>query len=338
MSLAEMLTTVQKIAENGKGILAADESSKTIKKRFDTIDTECSEDKRREYREMLFTTDDIEDSIAGVILFEETLYQKSSNGDALGQVLNKRGIIPGIKVDKGLVDLPFTDGEKVTQGLDGLAERLADYYEAGARFAKWRAVFNITDVLPSEVAVQTNAHALARYAAFCQQQGLVPIVEPEVLMDGKHSMGRCREVTEYVLQTVFQHLNEQKVILEAMILKPSMVIPGSESANAAPEEVAKQTVEVLLRTVPAAVPTINFLSGGQTAVEATENLNAMNKLYPNAPWQLSFSYGRALQQPSLQTWHGDTAKIDAGKQEFHKRAKCNSAAVRGEYSEAMEAQ
>lgn len=338
MSLNELQETINAIAIPGKGILAADESFKTIGKRFESINIENSEQNRATYREMLFTAPELSNYISGVILFEETLGQKSSTGNTLGEVLSQQGIVPGIKVDKGLVDLAFTDGEKVTQGLDDLTERLITYKEMGARFAKWRAVFNISATTPSPRAIEANDHALARYAAICQTVGIVPIVEPELLMDGDHDLERCFEATEAVLHQVFHHLNTQGVILEGMILKPSMVIPGNTcKKQASVDDVANATVKVLQRTVPAAVPTINFLSGGQSAELATAHLNAMNANHPQLPWQLSFSYGRALQAPSLETWHGDAAKVDAAKQALHKRAKLNGAASQGTYQEAMEA-
>tara|TARA_B100000989_G_C19533092_1_gene471504 strand:+ start:19134 stop:20150 length:1017 start_codon:yes stop_codon:yes gene_type:complete len=332
----ELIKIAQKIAEPGKGILAADESHKTIAKRFATINVESTEENRRDYREMLFTAPDLGNYVSGVILFEETLGQKAKDGTPLSKVLLDQDILPGIKVDKGLVDLPFTEHEKVTQGLDGLAERLAQYYEMGARFAKWRAVFNITNDKPSELAIHANAHALARYAAFCQHAGLVPIVEPEVLMDGDHSLERCSEVTEHVLHQVFHELESQHVILEGMILKPSMVIPGTEHAPASVEDVARETVKVLQRTVPSAVPSINFLSGGQSAELATQHLNAMHTLHSDLPWYLSFSYGRALQQPSLDLWHGKADNVDNARAALTKRARLNSEACLGKYTEAME--
>ncbi len=337
MSSNELQATIQQIAVPGKGILAADESMKTIAKRFAPINVECSEENRRIYREMLFTTNELSSFISGVILFEETLGQQSSSGDTLGKVLEKQGIVPGIKVDKGLIDLDNTDDEKVTQGLDGLADRLASYKEMGARFAKWRAVFNISDIKPTKRAINTNAHNLARYAAICQSQGIVPIVEPEVLMDGSHTIERCAKVSESVFHLVFHHLHLQGVILEHMILKPSMIISGADCPQqASSEQVARETVKILKRTVPAAVPTINFLSGGQSAEFATENLNLMNKLHDDLPWFLSFSYGRALQAPCLDAWHGKDENIAAAQEQLHKRSKLNAAATLGEYSEGME--
>jgi len=334
MSITEIAQT---IGTRGKGILAADESTKTIQKRLASVNVESTEDTRRAYREMLFTAAGTADYLSGVILFEETLMQNASNGKLMPEILAAQGIIPGIKVDKGLVELPFTDGEKITQGLDGLADRLNDYKKYGAKFAKWRAVFNISETKPSTLAIKANAHALARYAAICQHVGIAPIVEPEVLMDGNHSIERCKVVTEEVLQTVFAELHTNNVILEGMILKPSMVIAGIDAkAQASVEQVARDTIEVLLHTVPAAVPTINFLSGGQSAELATEHLNMMNKLYPNLPWTLSFSYGRALQAPSLEAWHGDTENIKSAQAILLKRCKLNGLAVTGEYDKSME--
>jgi len=338
MSMNQLLSkTIQDIAIPGKGILAADESTGTITKRFASIHLESTENNRRIYREMLFTTKGLSEFISGVILYEETLGQKASTGESLAHILEKQGIVPGIKVDKGLISLPGTEDEKVTQGLDGLPERLEKYKEMGARFAKWRAVFNITDSKPSCLAVETNAHNLARYAAICQAQGIVPIVEPEVLMDGTHTIERSFVVTEQVLNTVFRHLYWNKVSLEHIILKPSMVISGSECAKqASSEEIALQTIKVLLRTVPAAVPTINFLSGGQTPEFATQNLHLMNEQHPHLPWLLSFSYGRALQAPSLDAWHGKDSQLVKGQDALYKRARLNSAAALGDYHNSME--
>lgn len=334
MNIIEIAKTV---GTHGKGILAADESNGTIAKRFATINVESTEENRRDYREMLFTAEGVKDYLSGVILFEETLMQKASNGKLLADILSNLGIMPGIKVDKGLTTLPFTDGEKITQGLDGLAERLEEYKKFGAKFTKWRAVFNISDVKPSCLAIRANAQALARYAAICQQAGLAPIVEPEILMDGDHSIERCKVVTEKVLQAVFEELHRNKVVLEGMILKPSMVIAGQDcKQQASVEQVARDTIEVLLRTVPAAVPTINFLSGGQSAELATQHLNMMNKLYPNLPWTLSFSYGRALQAPSLDAWHGKKENVKAAQDLLFKRCKLNGLAVSGEYNDSME--
>lgn len=337
MSKSELLDTIARIAVPGKGILAADESHKTIGKRFASINLDNTELNRRDYREMLFTTPELAEWIGGVILFEETLGQKSSYSVTLADILAKQGIIPGIKVDKGLVTLPLTHDENVTQGLDGLPERLATYKEMGARFAKWRAVFTIGQHTPSRLAIKTNANMLARYAAICQNMGIVPIVEPEVLMDGDHDLERCHLVTTEVLHQVFNELYQNHVFLEGIILKPSMVIPGEKCTRpASVEQVARATVEVLKRTVPAAVPTINFLSGGQSAELSTEHLNAMNQLYPNLPWLLSFSYGRALQAPSLDVWHGKAENKVAAQKVLFKRSKLNGLASKGQYDPAME--
>lgn len=338
MSVHEHLqSTIDALVAPQKGILAADESLKTITKRFQPLNIDCTDISRRDYREMLFTTPNLHQHIAGVILFEETLTQVGSNGKTLGNILAEAGIMPGIKVDKGLVDLPFTSGEKITQGLDDLKDRLATYQSHGARFAKWRAVISIDNDIPSQLAIDANAHALARYAAICQAQGIVPIVEPEVLMDGDHTLARCEAVTERVLHAVFRQLNMQRVILEQMILKPSMVIPGKDCAQqVAVSAVAAATLRVLLRAVPAAVPTINFLSGGQSDALATQHLNAMNQLAPHAPWQLSFSYGRALQHPSLEAWAGNNHNRQAAQEILFKRARLNGAAVEGKYQDSME--
>jgi fructose-bisphosphate aldolase class I len=336
MSLHELESTIQQIAVPGKGILAADESQGTITKRFNTINLECTTENRRAYRDMLFTTPELDKYVNGVILFEETLGQRANNGKLFPEFLAEKGIIPGIKVDKGVANLPNSLEESYTQGLDGLHDRLATYKEMGARFAKWRAVLNISDQQPSCLAVSTNAEALANYAAICQDLGIVPIVEPELLMDGNHSIDRCAEATEKALREVFAALNRHKIILECMILKPNMVIDGTEySKKANVKEVAEKTVKILKRTVPAAVPTINFLSGGQSSQIATAHLNAMNQISKN-PWLLSFSYGRALQDDALKAWHGKAENVKAGQDALHKRVKLNSLASRGEYVEAME--
>ncbi len=335
MSRQELLNTVEKIAIRGKGILAADESEKTIGKRFDTINVNNTGNNRRDYREMLFTTPGLNEHISGVILFEETLTQKSSQSDTLGQLLTNQGIVPGIKVDKGLIDLN-KNGDKVTQGLDGLSDRLIQYKENGAKFAKWRAVYSISQHCSRQV-IHSNAHALARYAAICQSQGVVPIVEPEVLMDGTHSIERCAQLSECILRAVFNELFTQDVLLEGIILKPSMIITGSDCPlQASIDDVALETVKILKRTVPAAVPTINFLSGGQSAVLATQHLNKMNKLHDNLPWQLSFSYGRALQAPSLELWQGNKNNTPAAQQALQQRAKLNGFASLGQYEDSME--
>jgi fructose-bisphosphate aldolase class I len=337
MNAKDLETTVTALTAPGKGILAADESTGTIEKRFKAVAAPCSEDTRRAYREMLFTTPGLGDFISGVILFEETLRQKSAAGVPLPQLLSQQGIVPGIKVDKGTVALPGFPGEKVTQGLDGLAERLVGYKEAGARFAKWRAVLTIDSCIPTPQGIAANAVALARYAAICQDQGLVPIVEPEVLMDGDHDIERCARVTEDTLHAVFHALYRHRVAFEYMLLKPNMVLPGLACPRqATPEQVAEATLTCLRRTVPAAVPGIHFLSGGQKDETATANLNAMNAHPGNAPWQLSFSYARALQAPALKAWRGVAANKLAGQQALARRARLNGAARQGKYSAAME--
>jgi fructose-bisphosphate aldolase, class I len=336
MSKQELEKVARALVAKGKGILAADESMGTIKRRFDSIKIESNENNRRAYREMLFATKGIEEAISGVILFDETLRTTASDGTPFAQLLSKKGIIPGIKVDKGPVDLPEFPGEVVTEGLDGLRGRVKEYYELGARFAKWRAVINIGEGIPTRTCLQANAHALARYAALCQEGGLVPIVEPEVLLDGSHTIERCQEVTEQTLKITFSELFEQRVYLEGMILKPSMVVSGKDNPKqASVEEVAERTIRCLKRTVPAAVPGIAFLSGGQSAEKATEHLNAMNKMGP-LPWEVSFSYARALQDPALKAWKGEAANVAAAQQIFYHRAKCNSAARSGNYNKQME--
>ena len=337
MNAPEMETTVKALTAPGKGILAADESSGTIEKRFKAVSVPCSEETRRAYREMLFTTPELNAFISGVILFEETLHQKNAAGVPLPQLLAQQGIVPGIKVDKGTVALPGFPGEKVTQGLDGLTERLAEYKKSGARFAKWRAVLTIGAGIPSPQGIAANAVALGRYAAICQEQGLVPIVEPEVLMDGDHDIETCARVTEEVLHAVFHALHRHRVALELMLLKPNMVLPGAGCPRqATPEEVAGATLACLRRTVPAAVPGINFLSGGQKDETATANLNGMNARPDKSPWQLSFSYARALQAPALKAWRGATANTAAGQQALAKRVRLNGAARQGKYTAAME--
>ena len=336
MSKQELEKVARALVAKGKGILAADESMGTIKRRFDSIKIESNENNRRGYREMLFTTKGIEEAISGVILFDETLRTKASDGTPFAQLLSKKGIIPGIKVDKGTVDLPEFPGEVVTEGLDGLRGRVKEYSELGARFAKWRAVINIGEGIPTRTCLQANAHALARYAALCQEGGLVPIVEPEVLLDGSHTIERSQEVTEQSLKITFSELFEQRVYLEGMILKPSMVVPGKDNPKqASVEEVAERTIRCLKRTVPAAVPGIAFLSGGQSAEKATEHLNAMNKM-GTLPWEVSFSYARALQDPALKAWKGEAANVATAQQIFYHRAKCNSAARSGNYNKQME--
>jgi fructose-bisphosphate aldolase, class I len=328
--------TAAALVADGKGILAADESSGTIKKRFDSIGVESTEDTRRAYRELLFTTAGAEDYISGVILFDETIRQSSSDGTPFPELLASKGIIPGIKVDQGAKPLAHAHGETVTEGLDGLRARLEEYRGLGARFAKWRATYSVADDRPSEYCVWTNAHALARYAALCQEAGLVPIVEPEVLMDGPHTIERSHHVTAHVLNAVCTELFDQRVELSGTLLKPNMVLSGYDSPDrAGPDGVAEWTLRCFLRHVPAAVPGIVFLSGGQSDEEATANLNAMNARGPH-PWQLSFSYGRALQAPALKAWRGDVENVPAAQHAYFHRAKMNGAARTGMYAPAME--
>ena len=323
---------------SGKGILAADETAPTLTRRFDALGIGCTVESRRAYREMLFTTAGENEFISGVILQDETIYQKSSGGIPLVQVLSSRGILPGIKVDSGAKPLAGASGETVTEGLDGLRDRLATYHGLGARFAKWRAVVRIAETLPSPACVSANAHALARYAALCQEQHLVPIVEPEVLMDGSHSIGRCEEVTGTVLHAVFDALHDQGVSLESMLLKPNMVISGKGCPQqASVQEVATATLRCLRRHVPAAVPGVVFLSGGQEHRLATVHLNAIAQLPGSEPWRISFSYGRALQDPALEAWHGREENLKAAQQALYHRARCNGAASLGTYSSEMEA-
>ena len=332
-----MTATIAGLLSAGKGILAADESLATIGKRFDALNVPSTEEVRRDYRALLFSTPGLGDFISGVILYEETLEQKTAAGDSLPQLLTDQGIIPGIKVDTGTLPLTGFPGELATQGLDGLAARLAKYKQLGARFAKWRAVFAIGPGVPTSHAIAVNANALARYAALCQQQGLAPIVEPEVLMDGDHTLATCASVTEEVLHAVFHALHRQRVALECMLLKPNMVVPGTHlTGQSAPEQVAAATLACLRRTVPAAVPGIVFLSGGQSEVDATANLNAINALAETQPWVLSFSYGRALQAPAIKKWRGEGANIAAAQQALLKRARLNGAARQGKYTPAME--
>jgi fructose-bisphosphate aldolase, class I len=320
----------------GKGILAADESDGTIKKRFDSIGIESTEDSRRAYRDMLFTTEGSADHVSGVILYDETIRQQALDGTPFPKLLEADGVIPGIKVDKGAKDLASAPGEKITEGLDGLRERLAEYYELGARFTKWRAVITIGKGIPSEYCLWTNAHALARYGALSQEAGLVPIIEPEVLMDGDHTIETAFDVTSRTLHAVFTELRDQKVWFEQMLLKPNMVLSGYEAPNRAGiQEVADQTIRCFRRHVPAAVPGIVFLSGGQTDEDATAHLNAMNAMGPH-PWELSFSYGRALQAPALKAWGGEPANVAAGQAAYLHRAKMNGLARSGSYSPDME--
>jgi fructose-bisphosphate aldolase class I len=320
----------------GKGILAADESLGTIKKRFEGIQLESTEETRRSYRELFFTTPGIEQFISGVILFDETLRQATRDGIPFAQILTRKGVAPGIKVDKGAKDLAGFPGEKITDGLDGLRDRLDEYRNLGAHFSKWRAVITIGDNIPSRFCLKANAHALARYAALCQEAELVPIVEPEVLMEGQHSLARCFEVTEATLRMVFSALGEHRVMLEGMLLKPNMVLSGKNApVQASVEEVAQATIHCLRRAVPAAVPGIVFLSGGQSPEKATDRLNAMTAVGPH-PWQLSFSFARALQEPPLKIWKGKMENIPKAQKAFYHRAKLNSAARFGKYRKEME--
>ena len=326
----------RKLVAPGKGILAADESSATIEKRLKSIGVASTEENRRAYRDVLFTTAGAGEFISGVILFDETIRQKTRDGRTFVAVLEQQAIIPGIKVDKGAKPMANFPGEKITEGLDGLRERLAEYRKLGARFAKWRAVISIGDNIPTYTCIAANAEALARYAALCQEGDLVPVVEPEVLMDGVHTIERYFEVTQQTLERVFHALYEHRVSLEGMLLKPNMVLSGKECPQqASVQEVAEATVRCMKRVVPAAVPGLVFLSGGQTDQQATKHLNAMNRL-AGLPWQLSFSYGRALQAPVLKAWKGDQANVAKAQQAFHHRAWCNSKARFGKYTEDME--
>ena len=329
--------TAQAIDAEGKGILAADETVPTLTKRFAALKIESTADSRRAYREMFFTTPDIAAFISGVILQDETIRQKNSSGIPLPELLSKQGILPGIKVDTGAKPLAGSPDEKVTEGLDGLRDRLQEYAAMGARFAKWRAVITITDALPSRLCIAVNAHALARYAALCQEQGIVPIVEPEVLMNGTHTIERCEDVTGSVLHAVFHELHEQRIRLEGMLLKPNMVLSGQDNRRqATADEVAVATLRCLRRHVPTAVPGIVFLSGGQSDVLATTHLNAINKLDAPKPWKISFSYGRALQDAAMEAWHGEQQNLKAGQQAFYNRARSNGAAALGKYTSAFE--
>src|SRR5499426_947526 len=337
MNLAELNKVAEAMVAPGRGILAADESSGTIKKRFDAIGVESTADNRRDYRELLFRSSEaMSKYISGVILYDETIRQTAKDGTPLVKVIEKAGTIPGIKVDKGTKPLQFAPGELITEGLDGLRERLVEYRGLGAKFAKWRAVIDIGAGIPSYTAILTNAHALARYAALCQDEDIVPIVEPEVLMDGDHDADACYQVTEWLLKTVFEQLYYQKIALEGMVLKPNMVISGKKCANrASVEEVAEKTVIVLKLCVPAAVPGIAFLSGGQSDEEATAHLDAMNKI-GNLPWKLTFSYGRALQHAPQTTWKGKTENVAAAQRAFSHRAKMNGLAALGQWKADME--
>jgi len=332
----ELDDTVERLIAAGKGLLAADESAPTIAKRFTAVGVESTEEKRREYRSLIFSTPGLGDHISGVILYEETLNQQTLDNEPMAQLLQQQGIVPGIKVDKGKGPLANAPGDEITFGLDGLEARLQGYYDQGARFAKWRDVYHITDTNPGQLAITANAEVLARYAAVCQSLGVVPIVEPEVLIDGHHTIDRCEQVSEAVLLAVFEALRRHGVVLERMLLKPSMITPGkSHTTQASPEQVAEATLKVFRRVVPAAVPGIVFLSGGQTPEEATANLNAINQQGPQ-PWVLSFSYGRALQEPAQKAWAGSRENGPAAQAAMHKRAKLNGAASTGRYSPDME--
>lgn len=333
----DLQDTIARIVQAGKGILAADESLPTIAKRFAAVGVEATTENRRAYRSMLFTTPGAGAFISGVILFEETLAQRAGDGTPLPEVLVRAGVVPGIKVDQGKVPLAGAPGDEVTQGLDGLGARLRTYRGLGARFAKWREVYTIGPRNPTPLGIAANAEVLARYAAVCQAEGLVPIVEPEVLIDGDHSIERCEEVTLEVLHAVYHALHRHRVTLEHTLLKPSMVLPGKASGSkAAPEVVAAATLRVLKRAVPVAVPGINFLSGGQGPEEATVNLNAINVACPTPPWALSFSYGRALQEPVLKAWVGKPENVVAAQRAFHRRARLNGLARQGAYQPRME--
>ena len=336
MAHDELHETAKALVADGKGILAADESDSTIKKRFDAIGVESAEETRRAYRDLLFTTPGAEEYISGVILFDETIRQSSADGTPFPKLLASKGIVPGIKVDQGAKPLAHAQGETVTEGLDGLRARLEEYRGLGARFAKWRATYSITDELPSQYCEWTNAHALARYAALCQEAGIVPIVEPEVLMDGTHTIERAYHVTSRVLYALYTELFDQRVDIAGTLLKPNMVLSGYEAANrAGADEVAEWTLKCFYKHVPAAVPGIVFLSGGQSDEDATAHLNAINARGPH-PWQLSFSYGRALQAPALKAWGGKPENVEAAQRAYYHRAKLNSAARTGTYAPEME--
>jgi fructose-bisphosphate aldolase class I len=334
--MATLEETAKALVAPNKGILAADESTGTIEKRFKSIDVKCTEDNRRDYREMLFRTAGAEEFVSGVILFDETIRQKAADGTPLVKLLKDVGIIPGIKVDTGAKELAGASKEKVTEGLDGLRERLSEYRGLGAGFAKWRAVITIGDGIPSDYCLDVNAHGLARYAALCVEAGIVPIVEPEVLMDGSHSIETCFDVTSRTLEKVFEQLYRQRVPLEQILLKPNMVLSGGDcSKQASVRDVAEATLRCFHRSVPAAVPGIVFLSGGQSDELATAHLNEMNKL-GGGPWELSYSYGRALQAPALKAWLGKKENVEAAQKAYYHRARCNGAARTGSYTDAME--
>jgi fructose-bisphosphate aldolase class I len=338
MNAQRLIDTARTLVAGDKCLLAMDESNPTCNKRFAKLGIPQTEEARRDYRELIVTTPGLAESISGAILYDETIRQQKQDGTPLAKALINAGIIPGIKVDAGAKDMAGHPGERITEGLDGLRDRLAEYSQMGVRFAKWRAVIAVGDRLPSRGCIEANAHALARYAALCQEAGLVPIVEPEVLMDGGHTLERCREVTEEVLRTVFNQLYTQRVTLEGMILKPNLVLPGLTCPKQETvDDVADATVNCLLRTVPAAVPGIAFLSGGQSAELASARLNAMNvRFKARLPWALTFSFSRAIQQPALELWSGQDANVKAAQQALAHRANCNRAARRGEYTAAME--
>lgn len=335
----QLLTeTARELFADDKGLLAMDESNGTCNKRFAAVGIPQTEEARRSYRELIITSPGLDESIGGAILYDETIHQKTGDGIPFVKILNDKGIIPGIKVDTGAKEMAGFSGEKITEGLDGLRDRLKIYFEMGARFAKWRAVFAISESNPSFACLNANANALARYAALCQERGLVPIIEPEVLMKGTHSLERCREVTEYVLRGVFDHLSEQHVLLEGLIVKPNMVLAGLSCVNQPTvNDIAEATVATLLRTVPAAVPAIAFLSGGQSPEQASERLNAINvKFKTRAPWALAFSFARAIQQPALEIWKGQKSNCVAAQTGLVHRTECDRAARRGKYQLLME--
>jgi len=335
--MSELAKVAKAMVARGRGILAADESTGTIGKRFESIKVENTEENRRAYRELLFTVRGLGDHVSGAILYDETLRQKAADGTPFAALLARQGVLPGIKVDAGTADLAFCPDEKITEGLDKLAKRCQEYVKLGAKFAKWRAVITIGTSIPSTTCIAANAHALGRYAAICQANGLVPIVEPEVLMDGDHTIERCEEVTEWTLNAVYQALYVNRVVLEESVLKPSMVIAGKDAKRqAGSDEIAARTVGVLKRTVPAAVAGIAFLSGGQGDEQATENLATMNRLFPELPWPLTFSYGRALQQPSLKAWRGAAANVAQAQALLAHRARMNGLAATGEYRPDLE--
>lgn len=336
MDQAVLKEIAQALVAPGKGILAADESEGTIKKRFDTIGVESTEENRRSYREILFTTPGVEEFISGVIMFDETLRLSSlAQGKPPAKILEEKGIIPGIKVDKGAKDMAAFSGEKVTEGLDGLRERFEEYKNLGAKFSKWRAVITIGDGIPTQICIDSNSEALARFAALSQEAGLVPIVEPEVLMDGGHDIVKCEEVTYQTLKSVFSALSRHKVFLEGLLLKPNMILPGKDNGKASPEQIADSTLRIFKEVVPVDLPGIVFLSGGQAPEEATLNLNALN-VKDEGPWQLSFSYGRALQEPTLKAWGGNNDNREAAQKAFYHKAKMNSLARWGKYTPESE--